>query len=105
MRIETHNNIHTVHSESSGVKVTRFKIEGWLELIGMPSVDILHRSDCAWSFCLLSQRKKILQKGECENVNLTGFHNCCKYVHFKQYPTIRFYTKDYNSIIENAMLK
>ena len=26
-------------------------------------------------------------------------------IHFKQYPAIRFYTKDYNSIIENAMLK
>ena len=45
--IKTHNNIHTVHSESSGVKLTRFKIEGWLELMGMPSVDILYRSDCA----------------------------------------------------------
>ena len=40
--IETHNNICTVPSESSGVKLTRFEIEGWLELIGTPSVDILH---------------------------------------------------------------
>ena len=31
--IETYNNIHTVHSESSGVKLTRLEIEGWLELI------------------------------------------------------------------------
>ena len=46
-RIETHNNIRTVHSDSSGVKLTRFEIEGWLELIGTPSVDILHQSDCA----------------------------------------------------------
>ena len=45
--IETHNNIHTVHSESSGVKLTRFGIERWLELIETPSVNILHRSDCA----------------------------------------------------------
>ena len=48
---ETYNNIRTVHSESSGVKLTRFEIE----LIGMPSVDILHLSDCAWLSCLLSQ--------------------------------------------------
>ena len=53
--IETYNNIHTVQSESSGVKLTRFQREGWLELIGMPSVGILHRSDCAWLCCLLSQ--------------------------------------------------
>ena len=46
------NNIPTVHSESSGVKLTRFKIEeGWLELIGRPSVNILHQSDCAWPRC------------------------------------------------------
>ena len=38
------NDIRTLHSESSGfkVKLTRFKIEGWLELIGTPSVDILN---------------------------------------------------------------
>ena len=47
--IETHNNIRsTVPSESSGVKLTRFEIEGWLELIRMPAVNILQRSDCAW---------------------------------------------------------
>ena len=40
--IEMNNNIHTVQSESSGIKMTRFQIEGWLELIGTPSVDILH---------------------------------------------------------------
>ena len=51
--IETNNNIHTVQGESSGVKLTRFQIEGWIEL--MPSVDILHRSDCAWLCRLLSQ--------------------------------------------------
>ena len=44
-----------MQSESSGVKLTRFEIEGWLELIGTPSGDILHRSDCAWLLCLLSQ--------------------------------------------------
>ena len=44
-----------MQSESSGVKLTRFQIEGWLELIGTPSVDILHRSDRAWPCCLLSQ--------------------------------------------------
>ena len=37
--------------------LTRFQIEGWLELIGMPSVDILHQSDCAWLCCSLSQLK------------------------------------------------
>jgi hypothetical protein len=47
--IETYNNILTVQSESSVVKLTRFQIEGWLELIGTPSVDILHQSDCAQS--------------------------------------------------------
>ena len=52
---ETHNNIRTVQSEFSGVKLTRFKIEGWLELIGTLSVNILHQSDCAWPFCLSSQ--------------------------------------------------
>ena len=31
--------------------LTRFQIEGWLELIGTPSVDILHQSDCAWLCC------------------------------------------------------
>ena len=31
------NIIHTVQSESSGVKLTRFQIEWWLELTGMPS--------------------------------------------------------------------
>ena len=52
---ETHNNIRTLQSEFSGVKLTRFKIEGWLELIGTPSVNILHQSDCAWPCCVLSQ--------------------------------------------------
>ena len=28
---------------------------GWLELIGTPSVGILHRSDCTWLCCLLCQ--------------------------------------------------
>ena len=37
--IETHNNIRTVYSESSCVKLTRFEIEEWLELIATPSVD------------------------------------------------------------------
>ena len=53
--IEMNKNIRTVRSESSGVKLTRFEIEGWLELIGTPSVDILHQSDCAWLCWLLSQ--------------------------------------------------
>ena len=53
--IEMNNNIHTVQSESSGVKMTRFQIEGWLKLIGTPSVDILHPLDCALICCLLSQ--------------------------------------------------
>ena len=53
--VETNNNIRTVQSESSDVKLTRFQIEGWLELIGTSSVDILHQSDCAWICCLLSQ--------------------------------------------------
>ena len=35
--------------------LTRFQIEVWLELVGTPSIDILHRSDCAWLCCLLSQ--------------------------------------------------
>ena len=35
--------------------LTRFQIEGWLELIGTPSVDIFHQSECAWLCCLLSQ--------------------------------------------------
>ena len=35
--------------------LTRFQIEGWLELFGTPSVDVLHRSDCTWLCCLLSQ--------------------------------------------------
>ena len=55
-----------MQSESSGVKMTRFQIEGWLELMGTPSVDILHRSDCAWLCCLLSQYsnycKEVLRK-------------------------------------------
>ena len=34
--IEMNNNIRTVQGESSGVKLTKFQIEGWLELIGMP---------------------------------------------------------------------
>ena len=55
LAIETHNNIRTVHSESSVVKLTRFEIEGWLELIGTPSVNILQWSDYAWPCCLLSQ--------------------------------------------------
>ena len=38
--IEMNKNIRTVRSESSGVKLTRFKIEGWLELIRTPSVNI-----------------------------------------------------------------
>ena len=38
--IEMNKNIRTVRSESSGVKLTRFEIEGWLELIGTPSVGI-----------------------------------------------------------------
>ena len=37
MIIETNNNIRTVKEESSGVKLTRFQIEGWLELIRMLS--------------------------------------------------------------------
>jgi hypothetical protein len=37
-----------MQGEFFGVKLTRFQIEGWLELIGTPSVDILHQSDCAW---------------------------------------------------------
>ena len=37
------NNIRTVQGESSGVKLTRFQIEGWFELIGTLSVDILHQ--------------------------------------------------------------
>ena len=37
--------------------LTRFHIEGRLELIGTPSVDILHQLDCAWLCCLLSQCK------------------------------------------------
>ena len=41
--------------------LTRFQIKGWLELIGTPSVDILHRSDCAWLCCLLSQCFSIIQ--------------------------------------------
>ena len=53
--IETNNKIRPVQSESSGVKLTRFQIEGWLELIGTPSVDILHQSDCAW-ICRLSSQ-------------------------------------------------
>ena len=53
--IENHNTIRTVQSESSGVKLTRFEIEGWLELIGISSVNILHQSDCAWPCCLSSQ--------------------------------------------------
>ena len=53
--IETHYNICTVKSESSGAKLTRFEIEGWLVLIRTPSVNILHQSDCAWPCCLLSQ--------------------------------------------------
>ena len=28
---------------------------GWLELIGTPSVNILHRFDCTWLCCLLCQ--------------------------------------------------
>ena len=40
--IEMNKNIRTVRSESSGVKLTRFEIEGWLELMGTPSIDILH---------------------------------------------------------------
>ena len=55
--IETHNNIRTLLSESSGGKLTRFKIEGWLELIGTPSVNTLHPSDCSWPCCLSSQSK------------------------------------------------
>ena len=46
--IEMNKNIRTVRSESSCVKLTRFEIEGWLELIGTPSANILHQSDCAW---------------------------------------------------------
>ena len=53
--IEMNKNIRTVRSESSGVKLTRFEIEGWLELIGTPSVNILHQSDCARPCCLSSQ--------------------------------------------------
>ena len=52
--IET-TNIRSVQGESSGVKLTKFQIEEWLELIRTPSVDILHRSDCAWLCCLSSQ--------------------------------------------------
>ena len=52
--IEMNKNIRTVRSESSCVKLTRFEIEGWLELIGTPSVDVLHQSYIAWPFCLLS---------------------------------------------------
>ena len=44
-----------MQSESSGVKLTRFEIEGWLELIGTPSVNISHQSDCALPCCLSSQ--------------------------------------------------
>ena len=44
-----------MQSESSGVKLTRFEIEGGLELIKTPSVNILHQSDCAWPCCLPSQ--------------------------------------------------
>ena len=53
MGIETNNNIRTVQGESFGVKLTRFQIEEWLELIETPSVDILHQLDCAW-LCSLS---------------------------------------------------
>ena len=53
--IETHNNIRTVQSESYSVKLTRFEIEGWMELIVTPSVNILHQSNCAWPCCLSSQ--------------------------------------------------
>ena len=66
--IETHYNILTVHSVSSSVKLTRFEIEGWLELIRTPSVDILHQSDCAWPCCLSSQR---LRPNSCQNLNLS----------------------------------
>ena len=31
---------------------------GWLELIGTPSDGILHRPDCTWLCCLLSQLHK-----------------------------------------------
>ena len=40
--IETNNNICAVQGKSSGVKLTRFEIEGGLELIGMPFVNIMH---------------------------------------------------------------
>ena len=43
--------------------LTRFQIELWLELIGTPSVDILHRSDCTWLCCILCQ---LLLKLQCK---------------------------------------
>ena len=58
MPIEMNNNIVLCSQSPLNLHhfcLTRFQIEGWLELIGMPSVDILHRSDCAWLCYLLSQ--------------------------------------------------